>query len=121
MAQNNYMQVQDMTDEELFKVYMKLSKKEIVGMLIQCNKILKAIKPRAVPIEPSNNYRAVINIYSEDAGLNTELSHEIYDRLDRLGYSPSLEDGKKIEFVSKLESRGVIKIITKKTKSDNNG
>ena len=46
----NYMQVKDMTDEELLKVYMKLPKKEIAGMLIQCNKILKAIKPIAVPL-----------------------------------------------------------------------
>ena len=39
-----------MTDEELLKVYIKLPKKEIAGMLIQCNKILKAIKPIAVPL-----------------------------------------------------------------------
>lgn len=62
----NYMQVQEMTDEELFKIYMKLPKKEIVKMLIQCNKILKAIKPHAVPIDP--DIRESLATFSQTTG-----------------------------------------------------
>lgn len=36
------MQIIDQTDEQKMSMYMKLSKKEIIEMLIACNKILDA-------------------------------------------------------------------------------
>ena len=36
------------TDEELTIMYMKLSKKKLIQMLIECNKILDKIQPKIV-------------------------------------------------------------------------
>jgi hypothetical protein len=36
----------EQTDEQKTEMYMKLSKKELVSILIQCNKIIEAMKPR---------------------------------------------------------------------------
>lgn len=36
----NYCQIIEMTDEEKTKAYMKLSKKELTRMLIECNRLL---------------------------------------------------------------------------------
>ena len=38
-------QIVKMTDKEKMTMYMKLSKKEIIGMIIECNKVLDMITP----------------------------------------------------------------------------
>ena len=38
--ENNYYQIIETTEEEKFEIYDKLSKKELIGMLIQANKML---------------------------------------------------------------------------------
>lgn len=38
--ENNFYQIVETTDEEKFEMYNKLSKKELIGMLIQANKML---------------------------------------------------------------------------------
>lgn len=51
MEQENYYKVVDMTDEEKREMYMKLTKEELVDMLIQSNKItamLTGPKPRII-------------------------------------------------------------------------
>lgn len=48
------MQSAPMTDEEKRKVYMDLPKEEVVSMLIECNRILDAMKPQIiVPNNPT--------------------------------------------------------------------
>jgi hypothetical protein len=42
----NYIQTVELTDEEKFKMYMKLSKKEIVKMHIELEWTLKIFTPR---------------------------------------------------------------------------
>lgn len=37
--------VENLTVEELRKVYMKMKKNEIVEMLIECNRVLELLKP----------------------------------------------------------------------------
>lgn len=46
----NYSQLVEMTDEEKFKMYMKLSKKEIIRMHIELEKVIKLLSP-SKPIE----------------------------------------------------------------------
>ncbi len=42
-----YMQVIEMTDEEKLKMYLKEPKEKIAKMLIECNKIISRLQPRA--------------------------------------------------------------------------
>lgn len=42
---SNYMQVVDMSDEEKIAIYMKLSKKKIIEMLLACHKTMDTIFP----------------------------------------------------------------------------
>lgn len=41
-------QVIEQTDEEKMTMYMKLSKKEIISMLIECNKFIDKFTPQVV-------------------------------------------------------------------------
>lgn len=43
--ETNYIQTVELTDEEKFKMYMKLSKKEIVKMHIELERTLKIFTP----------------------------------------------------------------------------
>lgn len=44
-------QIVEMNDQEKFEMYDKLSKKEVIQMLIQSNKMLDSIKPNYVPLQ----------------------------------------------------------------------
>ena len=67
------MQVIQQTDEEKMAMYMKLPKKKIIEMLIQCNKILDSrygvnenfIQPAVISSLPCNhNYSQVDNYWN---------------------------------------------------------
>src|ERR1035437_4960130 len=45
LKQNDMVQATQQTDEEKMAMYMKLPKKQIIKMLIQCNKILDLRQP----------------------------------------------------------------------------
>ena len=70
---SNYLQVAKMTEEEMADMYMKLDKLELVGMLINCNKLIDSISKIGGGIQPvpnaSNDYRI--------AQLNTTTSSPI--------------------------------------------
>ena len=70
---SNYLQVAKMTEEEMAGMYMKLDKLELVGMLINCNKLIDSISKIGVGIQPvpnsGNDYRI--------AQLNTTISSQI--------------------------------------------
>lgn len=42
----NYVRIEDMPEEEEKKMYMKMSKKELVGMLMECQKLIKILKDK---------------------------------------------------------------------------
>ena len=48
--ENNFYQIVKTTDEEKFEMYNKLSKKELISMLIQANKMLD------IKSNPSKHY-----------------------------------------------------------------
>lgn len=45
MKRVNYMQVVPQTDEEKLRMYMKMPKKKIAEMLVNCNRLLEQIQP----------------------------------------------------------------------------
>jgi len=45
MEKINYMQIVQQTDKEKLAMYMKVKKKQLAEMLIQCNKIIDANFP----------------------------------------------------------------------------
>ena len=47
-------QILEQTHEERVEMYMKLTKKELVSMLIECNKIIDLLKFRELPFVPIN-------------------------------------------------------------------
>ena len=51
----NYSQLKPLTDEERTKVYLKLPKKEIIEMLISCNKALDAAAKIVTYDKPFNS------------------------------------------------------------------
>lgn len=44
----NYYEVKKMTDEELYNMYDKIDKKDLINMLIECNKQFKLISPKPI-------------------------------------------------------------------------
>jgi len=46
-----YCQVKPLTKEEQEEIYMKLPKKDLIKMLIECNRIINSMSPIVVPIE----------------------------------------------------------------------
>lgn len=59
-----------------------------------------------------------ISVTGPNPFFNTEIAHEILDRLNRLGYSCSLSDGKYSESCGKLHSEGSVNIKTFLAKGD---
>lgn len=48
---NNYCEVKEMTDEELYNMYDKIDKKDLINMLIECNKQLNLISIQPITYE----------------------------------------------------------------------
>jgi hypothetical protein len=42
----NYVRIVDIPEEEEREMYLKMSKKELVGMLMECQKLLKILKDK---------------------------------------------------------------------------
>ncbi len=63
------LQVVEQTEEEQMKMYMKLSKKEIIKMLIEANKHLNRIQPKVMSF--NNNFNEYKPIISKEEGSKT--------------------------------------------------
>jgi hypothetical protein len=56
MDTQNYYSVAQLTEEEQVSMYMKLSKREIIDMLIQANRVIDTfVKPTPVVMDPYKN------------------------------------------------------------------
>lgn len=58
MENSNYVQVIPMTDDELRECYSKLTKKELIEMLIQNNKVIEIL----LKTEKQDNYKKIEQI-----------------------------------------------------------